>query len=131
MAMKYNVFVKSSNKAVVKASYLNKDFQYVFLNINFEPVAGTGVSKKGKGDFTFTSVHLDPPLAFGDPMRHKIIRSEFHKRTDINETVQASSLEEACTMFFTPFQDTFEILEEEQPKAPAAAQKTKQRVKAA
>ena len=120
--MKFNVIVESPKTAVVKASYLNKDFQYVFLDIGFEPASGTGTIEQGKGDFTFTSVHLQPPLAFGNPLRHKIIRSEFHKRTDINQTVKAASLAEACTAFFTPFLDTFEIVEEV-VKKPFIAQK--------
>lgn len=118
--MKFQVVIESPRTAVVKAEYLNKDFQYVFLDVLFTPATAASTIVKGKGEFTFASVHFQPPLAIGDPMRHKIIRSEFHRRTDVHETVKASSLEEACAAFFTPFQDTFEI-STPAPKRPVMA----------
>lgn len=132
IAMQFNVIVETPKTAVVKASYLNVDFQYVFLDIAFEP-SSTGSILEGKGEYTFTSVHLQPPLAPGNPLRHKIIRSEFHRRTDVNEVVKATSLQEACTTFFTPFQDTFKIVEEVVKKPfthqKVVAPKTRQKVK--
>ncbi len=132
ITMQFNVIVETPKTAVVKASYLNVDFQYVFLDIAFEP-ASTGTILDGKGDYTFTSVHLQPPLAIGNPLRHKIIRSEFHRRTDVNEVVKATSLQEACTTFFTQFQDTFQIVQEVVKKPfvhqKIVAPKTRQKVK--
>lgn len=111
--MKYEVVIESPTAATVKATYLNKDFNYIFLDIVFDSVS----PKSGKGEFTFSSVHLRPPVAAGDPHRHNTIRQEFHRQSDIHTVVKASSLEEACTTFFTPFQDTFQIVFPQKPPA--------------
>jgi hypothetical protein len=122
--MKYQVVIESPKAAIVKATYLNKDFNYIFLDILFNSISPAHGIEDGKGEYIFSSVQLRPPMAAGDPQRHNTIRQEFHRQSDILTTVKASSLEEACTEFFTPFQDTFQIVK---PVKAAPKQETKKK----
>lgn len=110
--MKYQVVIETPTSAVVKTAYLNPQFKYIFLDITFEPSTTGHTMKDGKGKYLFTSVGEPPVLPFGHPDRHKVIRQEFHRRSDVNTLVKASSLTEACGAFFESFGDTFEIVSE-------------------
>jgi hypothetical protein len=121
--MKYQVVIETPKSAIVKTAYLNRDFKYIFLDITFEPSATKDTIKDGKGKYLFTSVPVESQLPVGDPARHKIIRQEFHRRSDINTLVKASSLAEACGAFFESFGDTFEIVSEAPAREVKAAAK--------
>jgi hypothetical protein len=46
----------------------------------------------------------------GDPRRFKIIRQQYHGENDINVVIEATSLQEACDKFATPYNDIFEVV---------------------
>jgi hypothetical protein len=133
--MKYQVVIESEGFAIVKTTYLNKNFTYVFFEITFEPIDRASKKKNVTRKFTFTSSTLQPPFALDDPKRFKIIRQQFHGENDINVVIEATSLQEACDKFATPYNDVFEVVEEvRHPKftpAPTAAQLRKARAAAA
>lgn len=112
--MKYQVVIESPEEAVVKTTYLNKNFSYVFLGISSDPEERPTKAAKKKNiprKYTFTSSALMPPFAVGDPRRFKIIRQMFHGENDINVVIEATSLQEACDKFATPYNDVFEVIE--------------------
>ncbi|HET9137619.1 MAG TPA: hypothetical protein VFO76_13380 [Candidatus Kapabacteria bacterium] len=121
--MKYQVVVETPTSAVVKTAYLNPQFKYIFLDITFEPASTGHTIKEGKGKYLFTSVPAETRLPVGHPDRYKVIPQEFHRRSDVNTQVKASSLSEACTAFFESFGDTFEIIREVPARQPKAAAK--------
>jgi len=134
--MKYQVVIESSESAVVKTTYLIKEFTYHFLAIAFDPIDRTDKKKKDTlRKYTFTSSTLAPPFARDDIRRYRVIRQKFHGEDDINIVIEATSLQEACDKFATPYNDVFEVVEEIQhPKftpAPTATQLRKAREKAA
>jgi hypothetical protein len=109
--MKYQVVIESPESAVVKTTYLNKNFTYIFFGITFDPVDRASKKKKETRKYTFTSSTLQPPFPVGDPRRFKIIRQQFHGEDDLNVTIEATSLQEACDIFATPYKDIFEVEE--------------------
>ena len=110
--MKYQVVLELPCEAVVKTTYLNKNFSYVFLGITCDPAEHSSMKKSAKRKYTFVSSALLPPLPVGDPRRFKIIRQHFHGESDINVTIEATSLQEACNKFATPYNDVFEVIDE-------------------
>jgi hypothetical protein len=108
--MKYQVVIESPHEAIVKTTYLNKNFSYVFLAITFDPEKSKHTIASGPGEYTFTSVGLLPPLPVGDPKRYTVIRQEYHRQNDINVVIKAKSLQEACDKFAEPYADIFEIV---------------------
>lgn len=108
--MKYQVAIDSPNTAIVKTNYLNKDFTYVFLTITFEPTKPGHVLRDGIGKYIFESVANLPPLPVGDPKRYTTIRQDYHRLNDINVSVKATSLKEACDIFAKQYDDVFEII---------------------
>ena len=108
--MKYQVVIESPGEAVVKTTYLNKDFSYVFLGILGDLAERTSKKKNLKRKFTFVSSGLQPPFPAGDPRRFKVIRKDFHGEDDINVTIEAKSLQEACDKFAAPYNDVFEVV---------------------
>ena len=109
--MKYQVVVESPDEAIVKTTYLNKNFSYVFLAISCDPEERPSKKKNVNRKYTFMSSALQPPYAIGDPRRFKIIRQMFHGENDINVVIEATSLQEACDKFATPYNDVFEVIE--------------------
>jgi len=132
--MKYQVVIESTEEAIVKTTYLNKNFSYVFLAISCDPDERSAKKKKSLKKYTFTSSALLPPYAVGDPRRFKMIRQQYHGESDINVVVEAASLQEACDKFATPYNDVFEVLSEvhHPPFTPAltGAQRKKMRAEA-
>jgi hypothetical protein len=110
--MKYQVVVESPEEAIVQTSYLNKNFNYVFLAISCDPADATSKKKNSVKKYTFISSALQPPYAVGDPRRFKMIRQQYHGESDINVIVEATSLQEACDKFATPYNDVFEVVAE-------------------
>ncbi|MFI5263684.1 MAG: hypothetical protein ACHQM6_04130 [Candidatus Kapaibacterium sp.] len=110
--MKYQVVVESPEEAIVQTSYLNKNFNYVFLAISCDPEDKASKKKKNVRKYTFMSSALQPPYAVGDPKRFKVIRQAYHGETDLMVVIEATSLEEACEKFATPYNDVFEVLAE-------------------
>src|SRR5258706_11266295 len=94
--MKYQVVIESAASAVVKTTYLIKEFSYEFLGISFDPVKGSAKKRNANGKYTFTSSTMAPPFARDDIRRYRIIRQKFHGEDNINVTVEAASLQEAC-----------------------------------
>ncbi|MDP4219455.1 MAG: hypothetical protein Q8916_02715 [Bacteroidota bacterium] len=129
--MRYQVVLESPDEAIVKTTYLNKSFNYVFLGITCEPTEGSSKKKNVVKKYTFLSSALLPPFPHGDPRRFKVIRQMFHGENDINVVVEATSLQEACDKFATPYNDVFEVMEAvvHPPftPPPTAAQKRKAR----
>ena len=132
--MKYQVVIESPEEAIVQTSYLNKNFNYVFLAISCDPEEHTSKKKNSVKKFTFTSSALQPPYAVGDPKRFKVIRQQYHGESALNVVVEATSLQEACDKFATPYNDVFEVLVEvhHPPFTPAitGAQRKKARAEA-
>src|SRR6185503_942771 len=112
--MKYQVVVKSKEEAVVQTTYLIKEFSYVFLAINWEAEDKADKKKKIVRKYTFTSSALQPPFARDDINRYKVIRKDFHGEDDLNVVVEATSLQEACDKFATPYNDVFEIISQKE-----------------
>jgi hypothetical protein len=112
--MKYQVIIKSKEEAVVQTTYLIKEFSYVFLAINWEAEDSATKKKKILRKYTFTSSALQPPFAKDDVNRFKVIRKDFHGEDDINVVVEATSLQEACDKFATPYNDVFEIISQKE-----------------
>ncbi|HYM20292.1 MAG TPA: hypothetical protein VEW28_04725 [Candidatus Kapabacteria bacterium] len=108
--MKYQVIVKSPEAAIVKTTYLNKMFSYVFLDITCEPLETPSKKKNIVRKYRFTSSALRPPLPLGDPLRFKVIRQQYHGESDINAVIEATTLQEACEKFATPYNDVFEVV---------------------
>lgn len=111
--MKYQVVIESPDEAIVKTTYLNKNFSYVFLAISSDPEERPSKASKKKNvsrKYTFMSSALQPPFAVGDPRRFKIIRQQYHGENDINVVIEATSLQEACDKFATPYNDIFEVV---------------------
>ena len=108
--MKYQVVIESPEEAIVKTTYLNKNFSYVFLAISCDPEDRSSKKKNVNRKYTFMSSALQPPYAVGDPRRFKIIRQMFHGENDINVVIEATSLQEACDKFATPYNDVFEVV---------------------
>lgn len=108
--MKYQVVIESPTTAIVKTEYLNKDFTYVFLTMTFEPTNPAHTMRDGKGNYTFASATNLPLPPFGDPKRYTTIRQEYHRLSDINVDIKASSLKEACDIFSKQYDDIFEII---------------------
>jgi len=113
--MKYQVVLESPDEAIVKTTYLNKNFSYVFLAISSDPEEKPSKAKAKKNSvarkYTFTSSALQPPFALDDPRRFKIIRQMYHGENDINVVIEATSLQEACDKFATPYNDVFEVID--------------------
>jgi len=110
--MKYQVIVESPEEAIVQTSYLNKNFNYVFLAITCDPSESTSKKKNTARKFTFTSSALMAPYAQGDPNRFKKIRQAYHGESALSVVVEAASLQEACDKFATPYNDVFEVMAE-------------------
>jgi hypothetical protein len=108
--MKYQVVIESPEVAVVQTTYLNKNFNYIFLTITFDHEDRAEKKKKHLRKYTFASSALLPPFALNDPRRFKIIRQHFHGENDINVVVEAETLQEACDKFATPYKDIFEVV---------------------
>ena len=109
--MKYQVILESPAEAIVKTSYLNKSFSYVFLAISCDPADLASKKKNSIKKYTFISSALQPPYALDDPRRFKEIRQQYHGESGINVVVEATSLQEACDKFATPYNDVFEVIE--------------------
>lgn len=109
--MKYQVVIESPAEAIVKTTYLNKNFSYVFLAISSDPEEKPSKKKNVTRKYTFMSSALQAPYAIGDPRRFKIIRQMYHGENDINVVIEATSLQEACDKFATPYNDVFEVIE--------------------
>ncbi|MEP7234921.1 MAG: hypothetical protein ABI778_06465 [Ignavibacteriota bacterium] len=110
--MKYQVIVESPEEATVQTSYLNKNFNYVFLAISCDPSEAASKKKNSLKKYTFISSALQPPYPIGDPKRFKVIRQQYHGESALNVVVEAASLQEACDKFATPYNDVFEVIEE-------------------
>jgi len=111
--MKYQVVIETSESAVVQTTYLIKEFTYHFLGISFDPVEKADKKKRDiVRKYTFTSSLLAPPFARDDIRRFRVIRQKFHGEDDINVVIEATSLQEACDKFATPYNDVFEIVDE-------------------
>ena len=109
--MKYQVEIQSSASAVVKTTYLIKEFSYEFFTISFDPQDRAAKKKKDIiRKFVFTSSLLAPPFAHDDVQRFRKIRQKFHGEDDINVTIEATSLQEACDKFAAPYNDVFEVV---------------------
>ena len=61
--MKYQVIVESPEEAIVQTSYLNKNFNYIFLAITCDPDENSSKKKNSAKKFTFTSSALMAPYA--------------------------------------------------------------------
>jgi hypothetical protein len=109
--MIYQVVVDSPKSALVKTTYLIKEFTYIFLKIEFTPKNPKHTIKDGVGTYQFISSALLPPPPRDDPKRFHTIRAEYHKKSDINTTIKASSLREACKTFASTYHDIFELVE--------------------
>ena len=112
ITMKYQVIVESPEEAIVQTSYLNKNFNYVFLAISIDPEDAASKKKNSVKKYTFMSSALQPPYPIGDPKRFKVIRQQYHGESALSVVVEATSLQEACDKFATPYNDVFEVIAE-------------------